>query len=186
MNTAALKKLNELIIIETDIFSDERGTFLESHQQMKYEAGGVAASFVQDNLVYSNGSVLRGLHYQLGRSQAKLIYVVQGAIFDVAVDVRKGSPTFGVWESVTLSAENHRQLFIPEGFAHGYCVLSETAAVVYKCSDYYAPAEERGICWDDPSIAVDWPVSEPVISERDRNLPYLESIPAAELPEYSG
>jgi dTDP-4-dehydrorhamnose 3,5-epimerase len=129
--------------------------------------------------------VLRGLHYQIGRPQGKLVWVAQGEVFDVAVDIRRGSPTFGRWAGVTLSADDCRQVYIPVGFAHGFCVLSEQAVFVYKCTDYYAPAEERGIRHDDPAVGIDWPVADPVLSDKDRSYRLLTDVPASDLPEFT-
>jgi dTDP-4-dehydrorhamnose 3,5-epimerase len=129
--------------------------------------------------------VLRGLHYQLGQPQAKLVTVMQGRIYDVAADVRLGSPAFGRWVGVELSSENHRQIYVPEGFAHGFCVLSETAVVLYKCSDFYAPAEDRGLLWSCPTLSVSWPISLPVLSSKDAALPVLSQVKEADLPRYS-
>jgi dTDP-4-dehydrorhamnose 3,5-epimerase len=141
-------------------------------------------SFVQDNLSFSVRSVLRGLHYQLGKPQGKLITVLEGEIYDVAADIRRGSPHFGHWVGVHLSSKEYRQLFIPPGFAHGFCVTSDTAAVIYKCTDYYSPEDERGIRWDDPELSIAWPVTDPVLSEKDRLNPTLGEIPAEDLPVF--
>jgi len=145
---------------------------------------GIDQEFLQDNHSYSKRHVLRGLHYQYPKGQAKLIYVCRGRIFDVAVDIRRGSPTFGRWVGVELSSDNARQLFIPAGFAHGFCVLSQEAYIIYKCTDLYAPEHEHGILWSDPSIGIKWPVDNPVISPRDMDHPLLAMIPASELPSY--
>jgi dTDP-4-dehydrorhamnose 3,5-epimerase len=174
--------LPEIMIIEPDIFRDDRGHFLETYQAQRYLEHGIPASLVQDNLVYSTRGVLRGLHYQLGRPQGKLVWVVQGEVFDVAVDIRQGSPTFGKWTGATLSSDKYPQVYIPGGFAHGYCVSSEIAIVAYKCTDYYVPKEERGIKWNDPSLGIKWPVDEPILSDKDATHPTLESLPAEELP----
>lgn len=156
-----------LILIEPLRFHDERGSFMERYQQKRYSDAGISVSFVQDNEVFSKRNVLRGLHYQRSPGQAKLISVVRGAIWDVAVDLRQGSPTFGHWEAVELSGENGLQFFIPVGFAHGYCVLGEEAVVTYKLSAPYDPKEERTIRWDDPALAINWPIKHPVLSQRD-------------------
>lgn len=140
--------------------------------------------FVQDNHSHSERGTLRGLHYQLKHAQAKLVYVVRGEIFDIAVDIRQGSPTFGEWTGSILSEENKCQHFIPEGFAHGFCVLSETADVLYKCTDLYAPGDEYGIIWSDPTIAIDWPTDNPILSEKDSCYPELKDIPEELLPVY--
>ena len=176
--------LPEIIIIEPDVFGDRRGCFLETYHAQRYIRHGVPDRFVQDNVSYSSRGVLRGLHYQLSKPQGKLVWAEQGEIFDVAVDIRRGSPTFGKWAGVMLSSEDHRQIYIPEGFAHGFCVLSETAIMNYKCTDYYAPKEERGIRWDDPSLDIDWPIDKPVLSEKDSGYQTLEKIKEADLPEF--
>jgi len=176
--------LPEIIIIETDVFGDNRGKFMETYQVQRYQDHGIPGPFVQDNVSYSSRGVLRGLHYQLGRPQGKLVWVMQGQIYDVAVDTRKDSPTFGKWESVILSSENHRQVYIPEGFAHGFCVMSETAIVAYKCTDFYFPKNERGILWNDPSLNIDWPLDDPDLSGKDSRLPTIVSIPPEELLTY--
>lgn len=176
--------LPEIIIIEPDLFKDNRGHFLETYQAQRYVEHGIPERFVQDNLSYSGRGVLRGLHYQIGKPQGKLVWVVQGEVFDVAVDIRRGSPTFGKWMGVTLSSDKYRQIYIPEGFAHGFCVTSETAIVVYKCTDYFAPKQERGIRWDDPSLGIEWPVAEPVLSDKDREYPTLEEMPVEDLPAF--
>lgn len=172
-----------LVLIEPDVFDDERGCFLELYREERYREI-VPARFVQDNHSFSRRGVLRGLHYQLGPSQGKLVTVLDGEIFDVVVDIRRGSPAFGRWESTVLSGANRRQLFVPDGFAHGFCVTGERALVVYKCTGYYNPASERGIRWDDPALAIPWPVDSPVLSPRDGGLPLLGEIPAGDLPEY--
>lgn len=176
-------KLSGVLITEPRIFEDHRGHFLETYHAERYrEAGNLSLTFVQDNISNSTRNVLRGLHYQLGRPQAKLVMALSGKIFDVAVDIRRNSPTFGQWLGITLSSENYRQIFIPEGFAHGFCVLSETATVFYKCSDYYAPQEERGIVWNDPGLAIEWPVVDANISKKDARYPTLDAVPRNELP----
>ncbi len=161
-------ELPEVRLIEPRAFTDSRGYFFELFQAGSYEQHGIRTAFVQDNLSRSVRGVVRGLHFQLGRPQTKLIQVIRGAVFDVAVDVRRSSPTFGRWVSAILSDENHHQLLIPEGFAHGFCVLSDTADLLYKCSDYYAPQEERTLLWNDPDVNVAWPVQgEPILSPKD-------------------
>jgi len=156
-----------LKLIVPDVFPDNRGYFVETYHATKYDLEGLDESFVQDNLSHSKKNVLRGLHYQYPGAQGKLIYVTQGEIFDVAVDIRKDSPTLGKWYAVTLSAQNHRQLYISPGFAHGFCVLSDTAEVIYKCTDFYNPAYEHTLLWNDPTLAITWPVAQPIISEKD-------------------
>ncbi|HHX63303.1 MAG TPA: dTDP-4-dehydrorhamnose 3,5-epimerase [Chloroflexi bacterium] len=170
-------RLPGVLIVEPDVFGDNRGFFLESYSYRKYAEQGISDQFVQDNHSRSTRGVLRGLHYQSSPGQAKLVRVVTGGVYDVAVDIRHGSPTFGQWVGVTLSAENHRQLYIPVGFAHGFCVLSDVADFLYKVTSYYAPELERGIAWDDPDLAIDWPVDEPILSARDREHPRLIDAP---------
>lgn len=174
--------------IEPEVFGDGRGFFFESWSERKFAAAGIPARFVQDNHSASRSGVVRGLHYQIGRAQAKLVRVLAGAVFDVAVDIRAGSPHFGRWEGVILSAERKNMLYIPEGFAHGFCVLGEGAEFFYKCTDFYAPEYERGVRWDDPQIGVEWPLppgAELVLSAKDRALPELARIPACDLPIYT-
>jgi len=173
-------------LVEPAVFPDERGFFLETYHRQKYRDQGIKVPFVQDNHSHSRQHVLRGLHYQLHHAQDKLVYALSGAIFDVAVDIRRGSPTFGRWFGAELSAENHRQLFVPQGFAHGFCVLSETADVLYKCSDFYSPEHEYGLLWSDPDLAIQWPVEDPVLSAKDAGYPSLGEIPEAQLPVYNG
>jgi dTDP-4-dehydrorhamnose 3,5-epimerase len=177
--------LPEVRVIEPRVFDDERGFFLEICTRHKLAEVGVTVDFVQDNLSHSRAGVLRGLHYQLGAGQAKLIKLVTGRVLDVAVDVRRGSPTFGAWEAVELDAQAHRMVYIPAGFAHGFFTLEE-ADVLYKCSDRYQPELERGIAWDDPTLAINWPSASPQLSERDTRLPGLDQVSAADLPHYEG
>ena len=176
--------LKGMLLIEPSVFEDKRGFFMETYQKETYKELGIDSNFVQDNLSYSVRGTLRGLHYQLPHAQAKLVQVIKGEIFDVTVDIRRDSPTFGKWTGVHLSDENRRQLYIPGGFAHGFCVLSETAIFTYKCSDFYTPDSERGILWSDPDIGVDWPVENPVLSGKDRNYHYLTDVPPEYLPTY--
>jgi dTDP-4-dehydrorhamnose 3,5-epimerase len=171
-------------IIEPEAFHDQRGYLMETYHKDKYESLGLRTHFVQDNLSYSVRGTLRGLHYQHPHGQAKLVQVVRGGIFDVIVDIRWGSPTFGRWMGVRLSDENRRQCYVPEGFAHGFCVLSETALVYYKCSDFYSPESEGGILWRDPEMGIEWPISDPLLSEKDGSLPCLRDIPVGRLPVY--
>jgi dTDP-4-dehydrorhamnose 3,5-epimerase len=171
-------------VVEPNVFGDHRGFFMESYQQQRYMENGIDTIFVQDNISFSVRNTLRGLHYQYPRGQAKLVQVLQGEIFDVVVDVRKGSPTWGQWFGVTLSSDNNRQVFIPEGYAHGFCVTSETALFAYKCSDYYMPEDEGGVRWDDPLIGIQWPVKNPILSDRDKQYSGLDGIPAERLPVY--
>ena len=168
--------LRGLLIIEPTVFEDQRGYFLETHHQERYQAAGLNVNFVQDNLSFSKRGTLRGLHFQIERPQDKLVQAVSGEIFDVAVDIRPQSPTFGKWSGALLSEDNKRQLFIPGGFAHGFCVLSESAHVAYKCSDYYRPDDEGGILWSDPTIAIDWPIKNPTLSDKDQQYPCLADL----------
>lgn len=162
-----------LVVVEPRVFRDDRGFFLEPYHAPRYKAGGITVDFVQDNHSFSTHGVLRGLHFQKSPGQAKLIRCARGRIWDVAVDIRPGSETFGKWWGLELDSESHRQLFIPVGFAHGFCVLSPEAEVMYKCSSIYDPATEAGIAWNDPQIGVQWPISEPVVSQRDIDAPTL-------------
>jgi dTDP-4-dehydrorhamnose 3,5-epimerase len=174
------------VIIEPAVFNDTRGFFLETYHYSRYAENGISAPFVQDNHSHSAKGTLRGLHYQLKHPQGKLIYVARGEIYDVAVDIRKGSPFFGKWVSAILSDKNKRQFYIPPGFAHGFCVISEETDVTYKCTDIYTPGDEYGIAWNSPDLAIDWPVENPLLSEKDiRYLPLRET-PQAQLPEFTG
>ena len=172
-----------VLVVEPDVHRDDRGFFLETYHRDKYRQGGLDAAFVQDNHSRSVGGTLRGLHAQLRRPQGKLVRAVRGEIFDVAVDIRRGSATFGRWVGERLSDENFRQLWIPPGFAHGFCVLSETAEVEYKCTALYDREDEITIAWDDPTIGVDWPVAAPVLSPRDLAAQRLGEV-LDELPVY--
>ncbi len=169
--------LPEVILVEPDVHRDARGFFLETYHVEKYRAGGIPGPFVQDNHSRSVRGTLRGLHAQRRRPQGKLVRAVDGEMFDVAVDIRRASPTFGRWVGVRLSGEDFRQLYVPPGFAHGFCALSEVVHVEYKCTDFYEPGDEIGLAWNDPDVGIEWPVSDPVISERDRRLPLLKSLP---------
>jgi len=164
-------EIEDVFIIEPKVFGDERGFFFESFHQKRWdELTGFTVNFVQHNHSSSARNVLRGLHYQIKQPQGKLVRVIKGEVFDVAVDIRKSSPTFGKWTGVNLSAENKRQFWVPEGFAHGFYVLSECAEVLYFATDYYAPEYERAIVWNDPDLHIDWPFNgTPVLSEKDRN-----------------
>ena len=174
-----------VLIIEPRVFGDHRGWFMETWQQKKYEEAGIAEAFVQDNMASSSHGILRGLHIQNPHSQGKLVQVVSGEVFDVAVDIRRGSPHFGQWVGVLLSADNHRQLWVPPGFAHGYVVTSNQAVFSYKCTDFYHPESEFSIRWNDPDIAIDWPiVGKPCLSEKDEQAPLLRDIPPHQLPDY--
>ena len=165
--------LDGMLIIEPSVFEDERGYFLETHHYRRFQSANIDCTFVQDNLSFSKKNVLRGLHFQKTKPQSKLIQVVSGGIFDVGVDLRQDSSTFGRWFGCVLSEENKRQLFVPQGFAHGFCVLSTSAHVAYKCSDYYDPDDEGGLLWSDPDIAIDWPVKNPILSAKDSQFGYL-------------
>lgn len=168
----------EVILIETRIFRDARGFFMETYKQPDFAEHGISERFVQDNCSHSARGVVRGLHYQLNpHAQGKLLTAVQGEIFDVAVDIRRGSPTYGEWVGEVLAAGNGRMLYIPPGFAHGFCVLSESATLIYKCTDTFDPQCERGIIWNDADIGIDWPVKNPILSERDQTLPPLQDAP---------
>jgi dTDP-4-dehydrorhamnose 3,5-epimerase len=173
-----------VVVIEPDVHSDARGFFLETYHAEKYRAGGVPGVFVQDNHSRSVGGTIRGLHLQPRRPQGKLVHVVEGEIFDVAVDVRRGSPDFGKWVGVTLSARNFKQCYIPPGFAHGFAVVSDVAEVEYKCTDLYDPGGELGIAWNDPEIGIAWPIPQPVLSERDTHHPSLSAV-IAQLPSFA-
>ena len=175
--------LPDVLIIEPQIFEDERGFFMESYHQKRYGQSLISTVFVQDNLSCSIRGTLRGLHYQRPYGQAKLVQAVKGEIFDVAVDIRVNSPAFGKWTGAHLSDQNRRQIYIPEGFAHGFCVLSETAVVIYKCSDYYAPESESGILWSDPDLGIDWPVKAPLLSRKDSRYSCLRHVSPERLPK---
>jgi len=171
-----------VLVVEPQVFDDKRGFLMEVYQQRRYTEAGIEPTFVQDNFSLSLRGTLRGLHYQLQHPQAKLVQVIRGSIYDVVVDIRRGSPSFGHWAGTHLSDENKHQLFLPEGFAHGFCVLSETAYVLYKCTDFYTPDDDWGILWSDPAFAIDWPVSEPLLSEKDSQFPCLADVPVERLP----
>lgn len=174
-------ELEGVLLIEPDLFEDQRGLFMETYQQRRYREFGIDAAFVQDNLSFSVAGTLRGLHYQIRHPQAKLVQAVTGEIFDVAVDIRRGSPGFGRWTGVRLSGKNGKQMWIPAGFAHGFCVISPTARVWYKCSDIYHGDDEGGINWQDPDIGIAWPVRDPILSDKDRQFPCLAEIPSGRL-----
>jgi len=163
-------EIPDVILIRPRVFGDSRGFFLESWEERKFAAAGIAARFVQDNHSRSSRHTLRGLHYQKPNTQGKLVRVVSGTVYDVAVDIRRSSPTFGKWVGVTLSAETHEMLWVPAGFAHGFLVLSESADFLYRCTDFYAPAAEKAIRWDDPELGVRWPLppgAQPLLSSKD-------------------
>jgi dTDP-4-dehydrorhamnose 3,5-epimerase len=172
------------IVIEPQVFGDSRGFFYESYNEAKYREAGIDRRFVQSNVSRSARGVLRGLHYQWPHPQGKLVSVLEGEVYDVAVDIRRDSPTFGQWAGVMLTAENHRHFWIPEGFAHGFCVVSEYATFSYQCTDLYDAKADGGVRWDDPAIGIDWPVSAPLLSDKDSKAPLLTEIPAIRLPEY--
>jgi len=178
--------LSGVIIIEPDVFGDPRGYFFEGWHQAKYQELGVPTKFVQDNISFSCQGVLRGLHVQYPQPQGKLVSVLQGEVFDVAVDIRVGSPTYRQWVGVTLSSDNKRQFYVPEGFAHGFCVLSATALFMYKCTDYYNPATETGLLWNDPDLKIDWPLTAPVLSAKDSCSLRLRDISPERLPPFGG
>lgn len=171
-----------VLVIEPEVHGDARGYFLETWNHHRYAAAGVEANFVQDNLSYSQRNTVRGLHYQYPESQGKLVYVLAGEVLDVAVDIRRSSPSFGQWIAVTLSSDNHRQLYLPPDFAHGLCVTSESALLAYKCTKFYNPQAEACIGWNDPDLGITWPVSEPILSPRDRKAPRLRDVPPERLP----
>ena len=169
-------ELPGVVLIEPVVYRDQRGFFLETYHAGKYHAAGVEGVFVQDNHSHSVRGTVRGLHAQLRHPQGKLVRVLRGEIFDVAVDIRRGSPTFRRWVGAKLSAESFLQIYVPPGFAHGFCVLSETAEIEYKCTELYDPTDEFGILWNDPELGIAWPVREPVLSERDRTAPRLAEL----------
>jgi dTDP-4-dehydrorhamnose 3,5-epimerase len=177
-------ELPGVVLIEPDVHRDGRGFFLETYQQRKYSAHGILGPFVQDNHSHSVRGTLRGLHAQLSRPQGKLVRAVQGEMFDVAVDIRRGSPTFSRWVAAVLSGDNFHQLYIPPGFAHGFCVLSERVHVEYKCTDFYDPSGELTVAWNDPEIGIDWPSVEPVLSAKDATAPSLSEV-LEQLPVFS-
>ncbi len=177
-------KLPGVLIVDPDVFGDERGFFMETWNERRYKESGLPSDFVQDNLSFSRNGVLRGLHYQNPDQQGKLVYVLQGEVFDVAVDIRVGSPTFGEWTGAKLSAENKRQFYVPEGFAHGFVVLSDAALFAYKCTAFYNAQAEAGILWNDPEIGIEWPVEEPTLSDKDGAAPLLSEVPEERLPPY--
>ena len=174
-----------VLVFEPKVFGDERGFFMETWRADRYEEAGLPACFVQDNLSFSRRGVLRGLHFQNPDQQGKLVYVLQGEVYDVAVDIRVGSPTFGEWTAITLSSENKRQLYVPEGFAHGFLVTSSTALFAYKCTARYNAQAEASVLWNDPQIGIEWPVERPVLSEKDRAAPPLAQMPVEQLPRYA-
>jgi len=173
------------LVLEPQVFGDARGFFYESFNRDKLVAAGLDLQFVQGNVSQSARGVLRGLHYQWPKPQGKLVSVLDGEVWDVAVDIRRGSPTFGRWTAVVLSAENKRHFWIPEGFAHGFVVLSETALFTYLCTETYDRAADAAIRWDDAQLAVDWPVRSPLVSDKDAAAPFLDAVPADRLPTFA-
>ena len=174
--------LDGVLLIEPKVFGDARGFFMEVYNAGRYDEAGLTSTFVQDNLSLSGNAILRGLQLQNPHAQDKLVYVLAGEVFDVVVDLRVGSPTFAKWTAARLSAENRHQLFVPRGFAHGFCALSDEALFAYKCSDLYTPAAELSVRWDDPDLAIDWPIEAPRVSEKDAAAPYLKDLDQARLP----
>jgi dTDP-4-dehydrorhamnose 3,5-epimerase len=177
-------ELPGVLLLEPKRFGDDRGFFMELFHEKRYAEAGIPGPFVQDNFSRSARGILRGLHFQQPQAQGKLVQVFAGAVYDVAVDIRRGSPTFGRWVGVELSADNRRQLWVPPGFAHGFCVLSESADFHYKCTDFYSPASEHGIAWNDPDLGIPWPVKSPLLSPKDSVAPRLKDAPV--LPDYTG
>ena len=175
-----------VLVLEPELHGDSRGFFLETYREDTLKEAGISERFVQDNHSRSTRGVLRGLHYQLTQPQGKLVRVARGAVFDVAVDVRCGSPTFGQWYGATLDEESMRMMYIPPGFAHGFVVLTDIADFIYKCTDYYHPQSEQGVLWNDPAIGIKWPITDARLSEKDGNNPILQNQPEELLPRYSG
>ena len=172
-----------VLLIEPALFRDQRGLFCETFHAQRYAEAGLVEQFVQDNFSHSIRGTLRGLHYQYPHPQGKLVMVVVGAVYDVVVDIRRGSPTFGKWQGFELSSSNYRQVYVPPGCAHGFCVTSEEASVLYKCTDYYSPKDEGGIIWNDPTLAIPWPVTAPLLSPKDQAYETLAAM-EAHLPLY--
>ncbi len=180
MNVIAVE-LRGLLIIEPKVFGDARGFFIETWNDQRYREAGLEARFVQDNLSFSRRGALRGLHFQNPTPQGKLVSVLEGEVFDVAVDLRRSSPTFGKWHGLTLSSENKRQFFVPPGFAHGFAVMSDTALFHYKCTEFYSPGNELTIRWDDPDVGIRWPLQNPTLSEKDARGLRLRDVPKERL-----
>jgi len=174
-----------VLLIEPKVYGDQRGFFIETWQAERYAKAGIDGPFVQDNLSFSKKGVLRGLHFQNPNPQGKLVSVLSGEVFDVVVDVRVGSPTFGKWEGYNLSSDNMLQLWVPEGFAHGFCVTSDTALFVYKCTSSYSPENEYSLRWDDPGLSIKWPINSPSLSEKDRNAKFLNDFKPDHLPRFA-
>jgi dTDP-4-dehydrorhamnose 3,5-epimerase len=183
---ATPQEIPDVLLLEPRIFRDDRGYFLETYSTRSFPGQNSAISFVQDNLSYSSKGTLRGLHLQHPSDQGKLVMAVTGTVWDVAVDVRVGSPTFGRWVAQTLDDQERKQFYIPPGFAHGFCVLSETAHVFYKCTDLYNQSAELGLRFDDPDIGITWPIDAPKLSPKDEQAPFLRDIPKEKLPQYHG
>lgn len=177
MSKAIETSLPGVLIVEPTVYGDERGFFMESYNRATFESLGLPGTFVQDNHSRSTRGVLRGLHYQYPQWQGKLIRAIHGEIFDVAVDIRRSSPTFGQWYGAVLSSENRLQMYVPQGFAHGFCVLSEAAEIIYKCTALYKPSDDAGLRWNDPAIGIEWPIDDPVLSEKDQVAPLLDELP---------
>jgi len=178
-------EIPEVKLIKPRVFPDDRGFFLQTYHEKQYREAGIDVRFVQDNWSRSTKGVLRGLHYQLKNAQDKLVSVVRGEVFDVAVDIRQGSPTFGKWVGQILSDVNRYQMFVPKGFAHGFCVLSNEVDFLYKCSDFYTPGDEYGVRWNDPDIGIKWPDGEFVVSEKDRLSAGLKNVRAGDIPLFA-
>ncbi|GJM17452.1 MAG: dTDP-4-dehydrorhamnose 3,5-epimerase [Thermodesulfobacteriota bacterium] len=176
--------LNSVVVLEPEVFGDERGFFLETFREKEFIEAGITEKFVQHNHSRSSKGVLRGLHYQLNQPQGKLVRVTSGKVFDVAVDIRMGSPTFGQWYGTTLDEKNMRMIYVPPNFAHGYVVLSETADFLYMCTDYYHPQSEQGIIWNDPGISIQWPITDVTLSDKDKYNPTLAKQDPDKLPKY--
>jgi dTDP-4-dehydrorhamnose 3,5-epimerase len=174
-----------VLLIKPDVFGDSRGYFLESWNRRRYAEIGLDRDFVQDNQSLSRRGILRGLHFQNPEAQGKLVQVLRGEVFDVAVDIRRGSPTFGQWYGAVLSEENHHQLWVPEGFAHGFCVTSDLALFAYKCTDFYNPKAEFSLRWDDPDLGILWPIENPELSAKDQAGVFLKDFPRDCLPDYA-
>ncbi len=175
----------DLVLIEPKVFGDSRGYFYESWQKARYSDAGIHEDFVQDNISLSSKGILRGLHFQNPFAQGKLVSVLKGCVFDVAVDIRLGSPSFGQFFGTEISEDNHRQLYVPPGFAHGFCVVSESALFMYKCTQYYNPKAELSLAWNDPKLAIPWPVKDPTLSDKDRNALFLSELPKEKLLPYA-
>jgi dTDP-4-dehydrorhamnose 3,5-epimerase len=169
--------LSGVLVIEPRVFKDDRGFFAETFQAERYKEAGITQPFVQDNCSHSIKGTLRGMHFQEPRAQGKLVQCTRGAIWDAVIDIRRGSPTFGKWFGVELTAETARQIWVPPGFAHGFCVLSETADVSYKCTDFYAPGTEGSVIWNDPDVGIQWPIDKPLLSPKDAAAPRLKDAP---------